>query len=160
LFLFFVIPMKKRNFVPSTQCITHQPTTLMKKQIRIEQPLKCRSHSIIWPLLSTDSGLQKWIADEVTQEGNRLSFTWGEPWGAHETRTATMAEQVRGRCVRFIWDDEPSADDNYWELAIERSDVTGDYVLIITDHALPEDVDALNDIWEQNLDQLHHSTGL
>ena len=46
------------------------------------------------------------------------------------------------------------------ELRIEKSDITGDCILIITDQALPEDVESLETIWESNLERLHHTTGL
>ena len=48
-----------------------------------------------------------------------------------------------------------------WQLhIIERSDITGDYILVVTDFALPEDEESLRDIWQQNFEQLHQSTGL
>jgi len=43
---------------------------------------------------------------------------------------------------------------------MEKSDITGDYILIITDHAWMEDVEDLKDIWYSNLEQLHNNTGL
>ena len=40
------------------------------------------------------------------------------------------------------------------------SKMTNDYVLEITDYALPEDLDSLSDIWQQNFEELHRNTGL
>ena len=48
----------------------------------------------------------------------------------------------------------------YWELKIVRSEITGDYILIITDFAEEDDQDTLYDLWETNLERLHHATGL
>lgn len=121
--------------------------------------MRCKHANIIWPLLSTDAGLKKWIADEVTREGENLSFTWGETWSHHEIKSARVLEEDRQERIRFAWDDEADAE-AYWELLIERSDITGDYILVITDFALPEDEESLYDIWQQNLEQLHQSTGL
>ena len=129
-----------------------------KQKINIERELRCKSANIIWPLLSTPEGLAKWIADEVKRNDDTLTFTWGEVWRHHEIRNATIIEEEKGDHIRYAWEnDEPEA---YWELRIEKSDITNDYILIITDHALPEDIDSLKDIWESNLEQLHHSTGL
>ena len=41
-----------------------------------------------------------------------------------------------------------------------RSDITNDYILSVIDHAVPEDLDWLHDIWDDNLYRLHQSTGL
>ena len=132
----------------------------MKKQkIHIEKVLNCRSANIIWPLMSTAAGLEKWIADTVEEEGDELKFTWGDVWKHHEIRMARIVEQERFDHIRFAWDDDPDASE-YWELKIERSDLTGDYIPIITDFALEEDVDSIHDVWEANLEQLHHNTGL
>lgn len=132
---------------------------MKKKRINIEHNLRCKHANIIWPLLSTEAGLQKWIADEVTREGDTLSFTWGEVWSHHEIRQAKILEEDQGKRIRYAW--VPDEDEEaFWELAIERSDITGDYVLVITDYAFPDDVDSLYDIWDQNLEQLHQSTGM
>ena len=130
-----------------------------KRRFSIEKELRCKSANIIWPLLSTPEGLSKWIADEVERDGDQLRFTWGEVWSHHEIRTASVLEEARGEYIRYTWENETDEDD-FWELRIEKSDITGDYILIITDHALPEDVESLESIWESNLEQLHHTTGL
>ena len=82
-----------------------------------------------------------------------------QPFGCTEIRTASVLEEARGEYIRYTWENETDEDD-FWELRIEKSDITGDYILIITDHALPEDVESLESIWESNLEQLHHTTGL
>lgn len=132
---------------------------MKKKRINIEHTLRCKNANIIWPLLSTEAGLQKWIADTVERDGDILSFTWGEVWSHHEIRQARVVAEELSKRIRFVW--EPDEDEEaYWELCMERSDITGDYVLVITDYALPEDEESLYDIWGQNLEQLHQSTGL
>ena len=66
---------------------------------------------------------------------------------------------MKNKSITLRWDDE--TDDNaYLELQMLRNELTGDYMLRITDYALPEEEDALAQIWEQNLERLHHSTGL
>ena len=132
---------------------------MKKKRINIEHTLRCKNANIIWPLLSTEAGLQKWIADTVERDGDILRFTWGEVWSHHEIRQARVVAEELSKRIRFVW--EPDEDEEaYWELCMERSDITGDYVLVITDYALPEDEESLYDIWGQNLEQLHQSTGL
>lgn len=130
-----------------------------KKKISIEHELKCRSERIIWPLISTPAGLAKWIADEVSANGNVMTFTWGETWAAHEVRRATVLQVLEPCLIRFRWEDEPNPD-AFLELKIEKGDITGDFILVITDFAQPDDEDTLRDIWAANLEQLHRSTGL
>ena len=76
---------------------------MKKKRINIEHNLRCKHANIIWPLLSTEAGLQKWIADEVTREGDTLSFTWGEVWSHHEIRKAKILEEAQGKRIRYGW---------------------------------------------------------
>ena len=130
-----------------------------KQTIRIERELKSNSLPIIWNIISTPEGLSKWLADEVSQDENKLIFTWGKSWSHHETKTATIGETVKNSHFRFHWDSEEDRN-TFVELRIERGELTNDHILIITDHAEIEDVDFLEGFWEDNLDRLHRTCGL
>lgn len=132
----------------------------MKKQrINIEYELRSSSPNIIWPLLSSAHGLEKWLADTVTHEGDTMTFTWGQVWSHHETRKAFVTEEVKQQRIRFKWDGD-SDEEAFWQLEMEKSDITNDYILIITDYADEGDEDSLRDIWDSNLERLHRTTGL
>jgi hypothetical protein len=133
---------------------------MKKEKIHLEYELHSSSPNIIWPLISNESGLQKWIANTVTRDGDKITFTWGEEWSHHESRTATIVEEQKMRLIRLQWDDEDDENDNYWQMEMVKSDITNDYILSIIDHALPEDLEWLRDTWDLNLDRLHQSTGL
>ncbi|MBQ8047725.1 MAG: SRPBCC domain-containing protein [Prevotella sp.] len=132
---------------------------MAKKRINIDHPLKSSSESIIWSLISTPEGMAKWLADEVDREGDTFVFTWGHTYGHHEIKRAEITDVVRNRYIRLRWhnDEDPEA---YLELRVDRSDLTGDYMLHIVDFAAEDDVESLYDLWDDNLDQLHRSTGL
>ena len=132
---------------------------MKKEQIQIEHSLNSTSPGIIWKIISTEGGLSRWIADEVKESKGKFFFTWGDEWSHHEKRSATMLERVRYSHLRLQWDDETDPD-AYLELNMTRPEVTGGYILPITDFAFPEDVDSLLDIWDQNLEQLRMATGL
>ena len=132
---------------------------MKKEQIQIEHSLNSTSPGIIWKIISTEGGLSRWIADEVKESKGKFFFTWGDEWSHHEKRSATMLERVRYSHLRLQWDDETDPD-AYLELKMTRTEVTGGYILHITDFAFPEDVDSLLDIWDQNLEQLRMTTGL
>ena len=80
-------------------------------------------------------------------------------------------EAIANRIERFLrtaagdkkkeitWNEEEDPE-AYWLMAIERSEITGDFILIITDFAWEEDVDGLYEIWERNFEKLHQTTGL
>lgn len=130
-----------------------------KQKFSTEYELQSNVESIIWTLISTPSGLQKWIADRVDEGDRSLTFTWGDPEKEHETRTAIIVQQIRNTLMRLRWDDEVNPE-AYWEIRMAKSDLTNDYVLEITDYAHPEDLDSLSDIWQQNFEELHRNTGL
>ena len=130
-----------------------------KQRLELEYVLRSNSENIIWNTISTASGLQKWIADEVTENGDKLTFTWGDIYKHHETRTATILKSVKNKYIRLRWDDEltPEA---FLEMRISKSELTNDYVLSVIDYANPEDIESLRDIWDQNFEELHRNTGL
>ncbi len=132
---------------------------MKKRQIQIEHSLRSTSPNIIWNIISTEGGLSRWIADSVKEKEGRFSFIWGDEWSHHEERTATIQERVRHSHIRMKWDDDTDPE-SYLEIRMSREEVTGGFILHITDFALSEDVDSLYDIWDQNLDMLRQATGL
>ena len=132
---------------------------MTKQKIIIERELRTNSESILWELISTADGLARWVADEVQSSGKMLEFTWGQVWSHHEIRQAVITEKKKNKYIRFRWIDE-SDDDAYIEMRIIRTDLTDDFILSITDFAVPEDVEQLTDLWEDDLDRLHRSTGM
>ena len=130
------------------------------RKITKEYPLSAKSPKIIWDMISNAAGLQKWLADEVTEHGDVITFTWGQPWTERDTKTARILEREKHSHIRMLWDyheDEPEA---FWEMRIEKSELTGHLHLTITDYAEEDDTDALNDLWDANLERLHRVSGL
>lgn len=128
-------------------------------KISIERELRSKSANIIWSLMSTPEGLAKWLADDVKRDGDTLTFTWGNTCGHHETRTADVLETKDNEYIRLRWSEDEFRD-TYLELRMEKSDITGDYIMVITDYAPDGDTDTLRDIWDANMETLHRSTGL
>ncbi len=128
-------------------------------KICIERELKSKSSNLIWSLLSTPEGLGKWFADDVKLKNGVFTFTWGNIWSNHEIRSARILEKVQGDHIRLRWTEE-GYEDMYLEMKMEKVDITGDYILIITDFAIDGDTDTLEDIWAANLKALRRSTGI
>lgn len=132
---------------------------MKKKKIEIEQKLNSKSPNIIWNLIGTPAGLGKWIADEIEQENDILTFTWGKIWSNHEIRSAKITALEKNKYIRFVWEDEED-EDTYVELRIEGNILTGDFMLHITDFTDEDDVDALYEIWNGNMKKLHRVSGI
>ena len=130
-----------------------------ENKISIERELRSKSAGIIWALMSTPEGLAKWIADEVKRDGDTLTFTWGNTWSHHETRTAAVIEKKENKYIRLRWSEEEYLG-TYLELRMEKSDITNDYIMVVTDYAPDGDTDTLVDIWDANFETLRRSTGL
>ncbi len=132
---------------------------MKKEKILIEQHLNSTAPNIIWKVISTDGGLSRWIADSVKEVNGKFVFIWGNEWSHHEKRSASTMEKMRHSHLKLRWDDETDPE-AFLEIRMVRTEVIGGYTLQITDYALPEDVDSLLDIWDQNLEQLRRNTGL
>ena len=127
-----------------------------KKKVIFEHELHARSEKSIWPLISTPEGLTKWIADGVTRDSETLRFRWGVDWKHHEERTAAITKENPPTHFGWTWED----DEYPVEMEIKRSDITGDYILLVTDYADEDDEDWLRAVWESNFERLHSGTGL
>mgnify|MGYP000861986856 CR=1 FL=1 len=130
-----------------------------KQRLCIEHELISNSAAIIWNLISTDAGLARWMADSVRQDGEQLTFVWGEIWSNHEVRTATIVDCVKNQYIKVCWDDEEGPD-NYFELRMDKSHITNDYILTITDFAWDDEMDSLRSIWNDNLARLRNTCGI
>lgn len=132
---------------------------MRKVKISIERPLRSRSESIIWKLISTPSGLSRWIAEEVTQEGNSLVFTWGKPGQVYETRRARILDVEKNAAIRFLWEDEDDLE-AYTEIAMVKLDITDEIALCITDFSDPDDIESMTYMWNHDLDRLQNKMGI
>lgn len=128
-------------------------------KITIEYPLAARSPGIIWEFISTAHGLERWLADHVEEGDGVFTFTWGEPWTEQDIRTAQLLEYVKHDHIRLKWD-EDQEEQAYMEMRIEKSELTGQLSLLITDFAGQGEEEYLRNLWTKNLDRLHRTSGL
>ena len=130
----------------------------MSRKIELEYELKTRSGSAVWTLISTPIGMMKWLADEVTLEGETATFVWGDPLREHDTHTATVIEMVKNSHIRLHWDSSDS--DAYWEIRMFHSEIAGNYHLAVTDFTEDDEPEDLVRIWDQNIERLNRITGV
>ncbi len=127
-------------------------------KFEIEHPLNSTSRKIVWQLIGTPDGLSLWIADSVVLAGGKLTFAWGDEWRHHETRQATLLNLERFGRIRWRWDDED--DESYVEIRMERSSLSEEITLHITDFATEDDSDWLQSAWKHNFDKLRVRSGV
>ncbi len=132
---------------------------MKKERFSLEYPLSSRQTDIVWKLISTDHGLSRWLADNVTEEDDIISFTWGQPWTDHHTLSANIVERERNSHIRFRWIDEEDPE-AFWEMRISKSELTGDLCLCIIDYAPQDEINDLRTLWDGNMERLHLSSGL
>ena len=131
------------------------------QKITIEYPTSTKSSKIVWDMISNAAGLQKWLADRVTEEDGVMTFTWGHPWTERDTKQSRILEIEKPSHIRMMWDYHEDTPEAYWELRIEESNETGYLNLLITDYAADDDEESdLRGIWDDNLERLHRVSGL
>ena len=132
------------------------------QKLLIEYPLNTRSPRIVWDMISNAAGMQKWLADKVTDNKNEtMTFTWGQPWTERDTKDSRILEIEKNDHIRMMWDYHEDTPGAYWEMRIVESDETGHLTLMITDFAADDDeASDLRGIWDDNLERLHRVSGL
>ena len=131
------------------------------QKISIDYPLSTRSPRIVWDMISNAAGLQKWLADQVTEDKDTMTFTWGHPWTERDTKQSKILEIEKNNHIRMMWDYHEDTPEAYWEMRIVESDETGHLTLLITDYAADDDeASDLRGIWDENLERLHRVSGL
>ena len=129
----------------------------MKKKVEMEYELRTRSGNTVWTLISTPMGLMKWLADDIKFDGDKATFSWGDPLREQATHHATILEEAKNKYIRFHWNDTDH--DLYWEIKMQKSEIAGNYHLLITDFAEEDEIDDLKLLWNQDIDRLLQITG-
>lgn len=125
----------------------------MSKKIlyTLEYPVRC-SPVILYEFLSSPAGLQEWFADKVEERDGIFTFGWN---GTEEK--AKLIDKVESKFIRFRWDHYTK--DEYFEFAIEKSEVTNQTILIIKDFAEKKDIKDQSQLWEYQVKDLFHRIG-
>jgi uncharacterized protein YndB with AHSA1/START domain len=130
------------------------------QKLTLEYPLSTKSTRLVWDMISNAAGLQKWLADQVTEQEDSMTFTWGHPWTERDTKTSRILEKEKMNYIRMLWDYHEDTPEAYWEIKIEESNVTGMLSLLITDFAADDEEEKdLRGIWDDNFERLHRVSG-
>jgi len=112
------------------------------------------SRKMLFPYVSSASGLAQWFADDVNiNEDKDYIFIWDG-----EKNKARMASHRVNSLVKFVFDEEDD-DPNYVEFKLEENEMTQSTYLRITDYSEMEDIEELEDLWESMIHTLKEIVG-
>lgn len=120
-----------------------------KKEFTVEQTFRA-SPAILFKFLTTPSGLVQWFADHVDKTGDKYSFFWN---GVEERAEVTMFNE--NELLKMQWEDE----EEYILYRIDKSEVTGETILFVTDFAEEDEMDDQIQLWESQLEDLAKCMG-
>jgi hypothetical protein len=106
----------------------------------------------LFDFLRTPAGLQEWFADKVDERDGVFSFSWN---GTEDK--AELLESEEDKFVRFRWNH--MAKDEYFEWRIEKSEVTNQTILVISDFADKKEIKDQSQLWEYQVKELFHRIG-
>ncbi len=112
------------------------------------------SPNVLFPLLSTPSGLSDWFCDDVNIRGKMFTFFWD---GSQQE--AEMIVKRNNHYIRFRWLDEedPAA---YFEFRLATDELTNEVALVIVDFAEEDEIEDALELWDAQIDKLKHNIGL
>ena len=125
----------------------------MSKKIlyTLEYPVRC-SPGILYEFLRTPAGLQEWFADKVDERDSMFTFSWN---GTEDK--AELLDSEDDKFVRFRWD--YMTKDEYFEWRIDKSEVTNQTILVISDFAEKKEIKDQSQLWEYQVKELFHRLG-
>jgi len=125
----------------------------MAKRIKYnkEYSIRC-SPAILYEFLITPAGLGEWFAEKVKQRETNFVFSWK---GSEEYAELIAAEENEYVVFKWDWMEE----DEYFEFRIEKSPVTNETILTITDFAEKNEVADQGLLWDAQIHDLMHRVG-
>ena len=120
-----------------------------KIKFTIERTFRA-SPMILFKFLTTPSGLVQWFADHVDKNEDVYSFFWN---GIEER--ASIVSYHEDELLKLQWEE----DESYIEYRIDKSEVTGETILFVTDFAEDDEMDDQQQLWESQLNDLAKCMG-
>ncbi|PVY40794.1 START-like domain-containing protein [Pontibacter virosus] len=122
-----------------------------------EYPINA-SARLLYPYLSTLSGLSQWFCDDVSiNEDKVYNFFWDG-----RNHYAEMTSHRTNRSVRFLFlndDKTHTSDPSYIDFSIESSELTQEQYLKVVDYSEEDDEEELEELWEHLMQKLREIVG-
>lgn len=131
-------------------------TKATKTKFVREYPINA-SAKLLYPYLSTPSGLAQWFCDQAAVSNERyFKFVWD-----NRDHLAEMTSHRTNRSVRFLFldaDGNHRSDASYIDFSIEASELTQEQFLKVVDYS-DEDEEELEELWENLIQNLREIVG-
>ncbi|MBK7097401.1 MAG: ATPase [Sphingobacteriales bacterium] len=124
---------------------------MSKQKYTLEYPVRC-SPTILFEFLATSNGLSEWFADSVDEHENIFYFSWN---GSQEE--AEVLDKEPDKFIRFHWVGAPK--NEYFEFRIDKSEITNQTILVITDFSEKKDIKDQTQLWDYHVKDLFHRLG-
>ncbi|MBQ7388544.1 MAG: hypothetical protein IJW01_04170 [Paludibacteraceae bacterium] len=125
----------------------------MMQQFQIEYVFQNISTTILWQLISSAQGLEKWYAESCEFQNNRFIFSWG-----NATEEVVLLRKREGESIRFHR--EESEKDTFFELQINVNPLTKDVTLTVIDFAEEDEIEDSTMLWNKQIEELRKSSGI
>lgn len=109
---------------------------------------------VLYPRLTTPSGLSDWFADNVNINGEYYTFYW-----EGSEQRAKLIFKRRDKAIRFQWE-EDEGEDVYFEFKIKVDELTNSVALIITDFAEEDELDESRELWDKQIERMRRNLGI
>ncbi|GAB3201103.1 uncharacterized protein YndB with AHSA1/START domain [Pontibacter aydingkolensis] len=132
-------------------------TRATKTKFVREYPINA-SAKLLYPYLSTPSGLAQWFCDDVTVNEDKVyNFVWDG-----RSHFAEMTGLRTNKSVRYLFLDENKqhiTDGPYVDFSIESSELTQEQFLKVVDYSDEDDVEELEELWDNLFHNLKEIVG-
>jgi uncharacterized protein YndB with AHSA1/START domain len=115
------------------------------------------SPKVLFPYISTPSGLEQWFAEKVIVLPNqRFDFQWDG-----DSHVAKQTGMRINKAVKFEFENtsDDDLDNNHLEIKLEVSDLTQTTFLRVTDYSANRDEGELISLWNGFMDNLKEIVG-
>jgi len=115
------------------------------------------SKKMLYPYLSTASGLAQWFADDVNIDEDGI-FTI--IWDGEENKAKMVAHRTHNMVkFEFIPNDQNDTDPNHVEFYLDMNELTQEVFIRVTDYSDMDDEEELSDLWENLMAELKQIVG-
>lgn len=112
------------------------------------------SKKMLYPYLSTASGLAQWFADDVNINEDKV-FTI--IWDGEENKAKMVSHRTNSQIkFEFISDEE---EPNYVEFKIDMNELTQSVFIRVTDYSEMDDEKELEELWDSLMSDLREIVG-
>lgn len=128
---------------------------MKKEKYKLEYIFEKASRNTLWGRIAFPSGMAEWFADDVKEVGNNVyAFRWNK-----YIQEAEIVGLSPNSYIRYRWlEDEDN--DSYFELRLNKVELTGATSLEIIDFAEPSEKEEAIALWDSEVAVLRRILGI